>query len=368
MIGASPAPEGKKQSRPDPHRWVQVARRAATRDLLSQLAGQSLVERVIVLSPDATDLAGIIDFDHVPTAAEPLHVGRALAETISRFEIDRLLYFGGGSAPLMDDLTLAQVIEWLETCESGVITNNLFASDWAGIAPASVVESWQERLPRDNMLGWVLSAEAGLTAEALPPSAVSRLDIDTPSDLLTLALHPASKMHLRHALSQMKLDTDDLKQTLSVLATPASQVFIAGRFAPEAWAALNAATRCWMRVISEERGMISSGRLARGEVYSLLGELIQTMGLPAFFERLAQQAGAALIDSRVLMAHRGQWPSESDRFASDLGLVDAIDDPWLHDFTAHVIGTPIPIILGGHGLLSGDLFALADLLSYPEGE
>jgi hypothetical protein len=109
--------------------------------------------------------------------------------------------------------------------------------------------------------------------------------------------------------------------------------------------------------------MVSSGRLARGEVYSILGEMVDRLGLPAFFERLAGQAGAALIDSRVLMAHRGRWPSEADRFASDLGLPDQVQDPWLREFTAQAVQSPVPVVLGGHGLLSGDLYAWCDLLS-----
>ena len=345
-----------------PVQWVHGARRAATRDLLAQLGRQPLVDRLVVVTPSAADLAGEVNFEHMASSPGPVHVGRTLADVVDRFGVRRLLYFGGGSAPLLGDETLGQVVERLAAAESGIFTNNLFASDWAGIAPASAVVQWQERLPKDNMLGWVLSTEAGLSADSLPPLAASRLDIDTPGDLLTLSLHPATRPHLRSFLEELALDTDALEAALAVLARPASHVFIAGRLAPEAWSALNRVTKCWLRVVSEERGMVSSGRLARGEAYSILGQYAERMGLLAFFEMLADHADAALIDSRVLMAHRGYWPSNAERFASDMGLVDQIEDAWLREFTALASGSAIPIILGGHGLLSGDLYALCDLL------
>jgi CTP:molybdopterin cytidylyltransferase MocA len=365
MVGPPPLATDEtpvQHSLTEPAVWVQAARRAATRDLLAQLARQPLVEDIVVVSPLAADLAGEANFTHLASPPDPVHVGRTLAEVVERYKIRRLLYFGGGSAPLLDDETLGRVIERLATSESGLFTNNLFASDWAGIVPAAAVVQWQKRLPKDNMLGWVLSTEAGLVAESLPPSAASRLDVDTPGDLLTLTLHPATRPRLRETLEALALDTSALQSALAVLARPASHVFIAGRLAPEAWSALNRVTKCWLRVVSEERGMVSSGRLARGEAYSILGDYAERMGLPTFFDMLAKEADAALIDSRVLMAHRGHWPPDAERFASDTGLVDQIEDDWLREFTVLASDSPIPIILGGHGLLSGDLYALCDLL------
>jgi hypothetical protein len=147
-----------------------------------------------------------------------------------------------------------------------------------------------------------------------------------------------------------------------VLATPASRVFIAGRFDPAVWTAVNRATQCWLRVLSEERGMVSSGRQARGEVYSLLADHLALVGPDVFFATLSRQADAAFIDTRPLLAHHRRWPGDADRFASDLGLVAQIADEWLRDFTAAAVAAPIPIILGGHSLLAGDMFAFCDLL------
>ena len=151
---------------------------------------------------------------------------------------------------------------------------------------------------------------------------------------------------------------------MAVLARPGSHVFISGRVAPDVWAALNKVSRCWLRVVSEERGMVSSGRQERGEARSLLAEWLTTIGLKPFFATLSQWAEAAFIDTRVLLAHCHRWPTSSGRYASDLGQLADIDDPWLKAFTAEALAAPIPIILGGQSLISGDMFAFCDILWY----
>jgi hypothetical protein len=321
-----------------------------------------LVERIVLVTPELDGLemaAGV-----VPVISElgPLHVGRCLAALAGEYGLERLLYFGGGSAPLLEDEMLARIVARLAGSERLVITNNRFASDWAGIAPANILEAWVERLPQDNMIGWVLSAEAGLLVEDFPATASTRLDIDTPVDLLTLRLHPGTKPRLRRYLEGLPLESGRVEQMLKVLATPAGHLFVAGRFGPAAWQALNKATQCWIRVFSEERGMVSSGRQARGEVYSFFADYVTAVGSELFFEKLSQQVQAALIDSRVLLAHHKSWPEEADRFASDLGLVSQINDSWLREFTAAAMAAPIPVLLGGHSLLAGDLFAFCEML------
>jgi CTP:molybdopterin cytidylyltransferase MocA len=342
--------------------WVQDARRAAARDLLDQLAQQPLVDQIVVVSPEPLSPAGGDRVHCLNSPAGPVHVGRYLAKVTEKFQGSRLLYFGGGSAPLLSSDDLAAILTRLARTERGIITNNHFATDWAGLAPVTLLADWRERLPKDNMIAWVLSTEAGLPVHTHPPTAANRLDIDTPTDLLALRLHPGARPHLRRYLAGLPLDTDRLEAALDVLARPASRVFIAGRIGPEAWLALNRVTRCWIRVISEERGMASSGRRLKGEVYSLLAEHIDVVGLSQFFARLASQADAAFIDTRVLLAHHQLWPPEAERFASDLGLPDQIGDGWLREFTVAALKAPIPVVLGGHGLMAGDILAFCELL------
>lgn len=351
--------EGDSQS---PVGWVDSARRAATRDLIIQLSRSDRIAQIIVVSPNLADLAIGIPVETIQSPPGTIHLGQTLSDIVSQYSLQSLLYFGGGSAPLLEDEELVEIIDLMTSAEGVVVTNNQFASDWAGVMPASIISKWSERLPQDNMLGWVLSTEAGLALHTSSPSASSRLDIDTPADLLTLRLHPGTKKCLRQILHSLPLDTGRMEAVLAILSRPASQVLIAGRLGPEPWRALNQVTHCWLRVVSEERGMVSSGRLARGTVYSILADYLQQVGIQQFVDTLAEQVQAAIIDSRVMMAHHGRWPPKDDRFASDLGLVERIKDPWLREFTGVIEGARIPILLGGHGLLSGDLFALCDLL------
>lgn len=357
MVGAAMVGDG-------PEVWVQQARRMAARDLLEQLRRQPLIEQIVLLSPEADGLlpAGVDHF--FQTRPGSIHFGEQLVEVVQKLKLERILYFGGGSAPLLPDEMLAGIVQQLSQANALLMVNNQFATDWAALTPAGIIANWVSRLPRDNMLGWVLSAEAGLPIQTVPAGANTRLDLDTPVDLLTLRLYPHTKPHLRRYLATLPLDTSRLEAALAVLARPGSHVFISGRVAPDVWAALNKVSRCWLRVVSEERGMVSSGRQERGEARSVLADWMGAIGLTPFFATLSQWAEAAFIDTRVLLAHQQRWPSSSGRYASDLGWLAGIDDPWLKAFTAEALAAPIPIVLGGQSLVSGDMFAFCDILWY----
>jgi len=69
----------------------------------------------------------------------------------------------------------------------------------------------------------------------------------------------------------------------------------------------------------------------------------------------------------VIFSHLGLEPSLSDRFHSDLGQVERIDDPFVREFTQAALEAPIPVILGGHSLVSGGLLALIEIAGQKAG-
>ena len=109
--------------------------------------------------------------------------------------------------------------------------------------------------------------------------------------------------------------------------------------------------------------MVASGRQSRGEVRSLLGAYVDAVGVDGLFQLLQAWSDAVFWDNRVLLAHRGLWPSDEDRFASDLGWVDLVREPFLRELTAGAQATSVPIVMGGHSLVSGGLLALLEMVN-----
>jgi hypothetical protein len=108
--------------------------------------------------------------------------------------------------------------------------------------------------------------------------------------------------------------------------------------------------------------MLASGRASRGEVRSLIAMAVDEWGAERFLERMAELVGGLIWDTRVWMSHRGPWPTAADRCASDLGWADEVDDPALRNLTRATNEAGIPVLLGGHGIVAGGLYALIESL------
>jgi hypothetical protein len=342
---------------------VAGAVRACARDTLERCLAAAVFDRIVAATDDAAWAATLSDLPvHVDVAplAGPFHFGKRLAGLIERYEVSRALYVGGASMPLVDAQMLRAIAARLREAEHCVLTNNIHSSDWAGIAPAARVVDYAERLPTDNALGWVLWRQAGLEPLAWPPSALTLLDLDTPVDVQIAALHPACGPRVRAYTRSLGWDDSRLRAARDVLLTAGKQAMVAGRVPQTTWSYLEGQTLCWLRVFSEERGMRASQRLARGEVRSLLAEYLASVGVQKFFEALAALADTVFLDSRVIMASHGAWPPSSDRFYSDIFQSDQIADPFLREFTLGAASASIPIVLGGHALVAGGLWALLE--------
>jgi hypothetical protein len=344
--------------------WVAQGRRAAACDLVRRLGQVRSISEVFVLAADPVDREALVQLGAVPLASSTgtFHFGRSLTKIILENHFQRLGYFGGGSAPLMTEDMLQEVFNRVDQMERpSALVNNYHSTDWMVVNRGDVFPRLQDRLEQDNSLGWVLAQEADFEVQAPDFGAGSRVDIDTPTDLLMLHRHPSLGETLGGFIQTAPPDSlDVIDDLLEVVSTPASTVTLIGRTSPQIWKTFNDRTQIWVRAFAEERGMIASRRFERGEVRSLVGEMLEDWGAQRFVEFIANLSDGVLWDTRVWMAHRGRWPSSGDRFASDLGWTEAIQDEALKRLTQAVGQSDVPILLGGHGVVAGGIYALLE--------
>lgn len=356
-------PEGRSA----PERWVAGGRLAAAHDTVQQLARLPGVDR-IVAAASAPELAAIyqdwpVTWDLDPPGV-PFHFGERLAALTAAYSSDAYGYFGAGSAPLLPDAGLAEAVAEVGQARTPyAVTNNALSSDWIVFNCPDAIRARPERLGRDNMLGPVLRREAGVPVRGLSAHAAARADIDTPADLLALSLYPRLGPGLSAFLAANPAPASMLarwRAARATLFTSEGRVTLIGRVSAGAWSEVERRTRCWVRVFSEERGMTASGRQAARQVKSLIADHLQRVGPEAFFTALGGMADAIFFDTRVILAHVGLWPSAGDRYASDAGQPDLIENAFLRELTEAALAAPMPVLLGGHGVVAGDLYALLE--------
>jgi hypothetical protein len=348
----------------DVERMVGEARRAITLDLIDKALVSDVFASIVVSTADgvlAEEIAGrttvVVELD---PEGERFHFGRRLQLLVSKYGMERVVYFGGASAPLVPVSILREIADRLREADRLFLANNFYSVDFCAFTPASTLLA-VDPPENDNGLGWLLGGKAKLTARELERTGATMFDVDTPIDLLILSLHPMVSPHTRTHLDGLALDVSRLEAALPVFLDSHAEILVSGRVSSKTMGYLEREVLCRTRVFSEERGMRASGRLARNEVRSLLGTFMARVGVGPFFTDMIPQFGqAAFIDDRVLWAHLKLWPNASDRFNSDLLNPDAIVDPFIREFTEGAIACPVPVVLGGHSLVSGGLYVLVE--------
>ncbi len=278
-----------------------------------------------------------------------------------------LVVLGAASIPMAtpaDYRAFVQAAASAPVAGPNALANVRYSADVIAIAAAAPVLARLPDLDADNSLPRWLAEVAGIPVRDLRARRRLAVDIDSPVDLLVLdgvkgAPRPAlplpsdaNAQPVRHRLEALR----------ALAADPGAEVLVAGRLSSVDLRWLERGTRSRTRALVEERGLRTAsigavvGRPNRRPPRSTLGLLVERDGPGSLGRHVASLSDGAVLDSRVLMAHRygageAGWPKAEDRFASDLLLPGAITDPWLAELTASAAEAHVPIVMGGHGLV-----------------
>ncbi|HEU68596.1 MAG TPA: hypothetical protein ENN53_05215 [Candidatus Acetothermia bacterium] len=329
------------------------ARTASASAVLRRIADHPQVDEVVVATPDPKPWEGhgaAIE----PDPPGPWQFGERLTALLRTYRPDRLLYFSAGSGFLLSEALLDRLVTAEPDSPPYAVLNNFYSTDFGLLVPPFPLGD----LARDNPIGARLW-QAGYVCYELPRSAETQFDIDTPGELQVLALHPSLPPELVQMLAEVP--TSRAQRLLDVLVDPDQEVVLLGRVGGHLARAVEREAACRARILSEERGMESSGRAERGAVRSLVGALTHGRTATELVALLAQFGDAVVWDTRVLMAHLGFWPPPAERFASDLLDPQRVVNPMLKELTAACAEASVPFLLGGHALVSGGMYLALEL-------
>ncbi|MCH8814843.1 MAG: hypothetical protein IH957_07050 [Chloroflexi bacterium] len=332
---------------------VASARCAATFDTIE--TAQSAGIRSAIVVTDDPELHTELPEVEIVVDDGAHHFGRKLNRTLADYSLRSVIYLGGGSVPFLRVEDFVAVVEALEAGKA--VTNNRFSSDLVAWGVGERTADAVVGLDRDNSLARAVQ-ESGTELVELPRTVETVFDIDTPTDLAILSVTGFGGERLRTVVREIDLDLDAYRRVLPLFVDRNAQITVAGRVGSHSWQYLERETACRVRVFAEERGMEADGRAASGEARSMIGYFLASAGYARFFDVLSELGDAALIDTRVLLAHECRDARRADRFLSDARRWSEIEDEYLRDLTMAANDASIPVLLGGHSLVSGGLMAL----------
>ena len=286
--------------------------------------------------------------DDVPFGARLRHLAADIGD-------GGLIVLGSGAIPLATAVDRRELVAAARQGAPAALANNRYSADVIAISRARSVLARLPDIATDNMLPRWLAEGAGVPVSDVRSRRRLGVDIDGPLDLILLAgrwlarLDPSDAQRAVAAIDAVR----------RVAADPDAELLVAGRVSAYNLAWLERETASRTRALVEERGL-RTRRPGQRPATSVMGALLERDGPESFGEHVARLGDAAIIDTRVVIAHRcgadeAGWPPTEDRFASDLLLADRVADPWLRAVTASAAAAPVPIVLGGHTLVGPGL-------------
>jgi hypothetical protein len=281
--------------------------------------------------------------------------GRRLRSLVADVGDGGLIVLGSGAIPLATAADRRTLVVAAAADGPAALANDRFSADVVAIARAARTLHDVPDLPSDNALPRWLAEVAGVPVTDLRRRWRLGVDIDGPLDLVLLG-----RTWTRHLAGDDRARVETRLEAVRATARdPRAELLVAGRTSSDSLRWLERATASRTRAFIEERGLrtIVAGQRPPA---SVLGMLLERDGPSGLSTHLASLGDAAVIDTRVLLAHRlgadeRGWPAPEDRFAADLLLHERIADPWLRELTAAAADASIPILLGGHTLVGPGL-------------
>jgi hypothetical protein len=272
-----------------------------------------------------------------------------------------VVVLGSGAVPLATKADRRAFVETAAADALVALANNRFSSDIVAVACAERLLGLPD-LPADNALPRWLVEVARYRVEDLRRRWRLAFDVDGPLELLLLGREPASEA------PQLAQAREHVAAVAAVAADRRRELLLAGRVSTATLRWLETSVEARVRALVEERGLRAASALAQGGAgvepqrapASVLGLLLDRDGPGSLGDHLERLCDGAIVDTRVLLAHRygadeQAWPAAEDRFSSDLLLPDRIHDPWLRELTESAANAGIPVVLGGHSVVGPGL-------------
>ena len=283
-----------------------------------------------------------------------------------------LVVLGSGAVPLLGRRGAAELVSIAGSGERRALANNRYSADVIALGRTEILASVPD-LPNDNPLPRWLAEEAGYVVEDLRRRWRLGIDLDSPLDILLTGGRLEGSGSGAGDVVDVAAVLEAMHGVRAVAADLRAELLVAGRTSAAALRWLERSTASRTRALVEERGLRATGLVGPAESESneptrstpvrqqrpprsALGSILDDRGPEGLGPVLAELGDAAIVDTRVLLAHRlgaveQTWPVPEDRFASDLLLAERIRDPWLRALTASARDAAIPVLLGGHTLV-----------------